>query len=39
MMQSCVVFVDMITIVKLGFIGRCCCWIYTPGDAIAALAM
>jgi peptidylprolyl isomerase domain and WD repeat-containing protein 1 len=34
-----VVNFDMINMIKLTYIGRCCCWIYSPGDAIQAIAV
>jgi len=31
--------VDMINMMKLGYVPQCCSWIYAAGDAIAALAV
>lgn len=34
-----VVNFDMINMIKLTYVGRCCCWIFSPGDAVQALAV
>ena len=36
---SCYAFTDMINMVKLDYLPSICCWVYSPGDAIAAIAM
>ena len=34
-----VVNFDMINMIKLGYVPSCCCWIFSPGDAVSALAV
>jgi len=33
------VYTDMINMLKLTYVGRCCCWIFSPGDAVQAIAV
>lgn len=30
---------DMINMLKLSFVASCCCWVYSPGDPISAIAI
>jgi len=30
---------DMINMIKLTYVGRCCCWIFAPDDAVQAVAV
>lgn len=33
------VYADMINMIKLTYVGRCCCWIFSAGDAVQAIAV
>lgn len=41
MISYCLVVfvVDMINMLKLSFVASCCCWVYSPGDPISAIAV